>query len=127
MDLQEIIRRVLELSQAAEARGKTVDGALAEIKKGAGELHSRLHDMEQRSAKLLDFQSSIVMPQSRGMQQRAALQAMVKGHEAEIAALAEQRGRVTLRSDTPIATRALTSTQFNGDSPAGGFRLRCCS
>jgi len=121
MDLQEIIRRVLELSQAADARGKTVDETLAAIKKNAGELSGRLLDMEQRSAKLLDFESSIVMPRTRGAIQRAAIQSLLKGREPELAKLAVERGRVTLRSDSPIATRALTSTQFNGDSPAGGF------
>jgi HK97 family phage major capsid protein len=123
MDLQEIIRRVLELSQAADARGKNVEEALASIKSNASSLHGRLHDMEQRAAKLEDG-GSLVVP-TRGMAQSAAIQALVKGHEAELAALADQRGRVTLRAAAPITTRALTS--LTGDSPAGGFPVAAVS
>lgn len=48
MDLQEIIRRVLEISQAADTRGSKVDEQLADIQKHAKEVHARLHELEQR-------------------------------------------------------------------------------
>lgn len=120
MELQEMIRRVLELSQASETRNKSVDDRFAEISRILTANGERLLEMEQRATKLLDFQSSISIPRTRAMAQRAAIQLLLKGREAEIANLAHERGRVTLRSDKPIQTRALTSLQFS-DSPASGF------
>jgi hypothetical protein len=107
-----------QVLDALEKRDAVVNTALAELKKHRQEHADTLLHIQQQ---LAGNEHHATLSSGAGGGRHAALQALTKSHEAALGELANARGRVTLRSQTPVAIKALTSLVNGGDSPPSGY------